>query len=216
MMLDEARERDGEGANVFAYTSAISACGKAGQWEKAVSLLDVSRAAETGERWGVCAHVMNGHRVEGPWSLWPEHGHDVIIWARWRLFWTRQIDVGLAFPLPRQTAMRPVKNMSRCVAVQDVLASASPKPQSRDNGKRILAEWCTRSVREPCDHFFVRERTPSNSDVLKGCACAVSLRFLLRCRFISFVASVRTICFSPAYLLQTSKTLIVAALYPSS
>lgn len=42
MMLDEARERDGGGgANVFAYTAAISACGKAGQWEKAISLLDV-------------------------------------------------------------------------------------------------------------------------------------------------------------------------------
>ena len=50
MMLDEAREQDGERSNVFAYTSAISACGKAGQWEKAVSLLDVSTAAGTEER----------------------------------------------------------------------------------------------------------------------------------------------------------------------
>lgn len=30
------------GAKSFAYSAAISACGKAGQWEKAVSLLDVS------------------------------------------------------------------------------------------------------------------------------------------------------------------------------
>lgn len=51
-MLDEAREQKGQGANVFAYTSAISACGKAGQWEKAVSLLDVSIAAQTGGRRG--------------------------------------------------------------------------------------------------------------------------------------------------------------------
>lgn len=50
-MLDEAREMGGDvdgggegkaGANVFAFTSAISACGKSGHWEKAVSLLDVS------------------------------------------------------------------------------------------------------------------------------------------------------------------------------
>lgn len=52
MMLDEAREQDGEGANVFAYTSAISACGKKGHWEKAVSLLDVSRAARDGGEGG--------------------------------------------------------------------------------------------------------------------------------------------------------------------
>lgn len=50
-MLEEAREERLEGtdanakarakANVFAYTAAISACGKAGHWEEAVSLLDV-------------------------------------------------------------------------------------------------------------------------------------------------------------------------------
>lgn len=52
-MLEEAREERTEGANananakatakanVFAYTAAISACGKAGHWEEAVSLLDV-------------------------------------------------------------------------------------------------------------------------------------------------------------------------------
>lgn len=53
MMLDEAREQDGDGANVFAYTSAISACGKKGHWEKAVSLLDVSKSGKRqGKRWG--------------------------------------------------------------------------------------------------------------------------------------------------------------------
>ena len=51
MVLDEARAggvEDGgtSKANVFAYTAAISACGKAGQWEKAVSLLDVRKREE--------------------------------------------------------------------------------------------------------------------------------------------------------------------------
>ena len=51
MVLDEARAGGVEDAgtskaNVFAYTAAISACGKAGQWEKAVSLLDVRKREE--------------------------------------------------------------------------------------------------------------------------------------------------------------------------
>ncbi|CBJ48529.1 conserved unknown protein [Ectocarpus siliculosus] len=55
MMLDDAREEEdgGDGgnegggmktkgkANVFAYTAAVSACGKAGRWEEAVGLLDI-------------------------------------------------------------------------------------------------------------------------------------------------------------------------------
>lgn len=57
-MLEEAREERAEGAdaaatatagaraNVFAYTAAISACGKAGRWEEAVSLLDVRDTAK--------------------------------------------------------------------------------------------------------------------------------------------------------------------------
>ncbi|CAM9221077.1 unnamed protein product [Ectocarpus fasciculatus] len=59
MMLDDAREEDeaekggnargGGGvktkgkANVFSYTAAVSACGKAGRWEEAVGLLDLMR-----------------------------------------------------------------------------------------------------------------------------------------------------------------------------
>lgn len=52
MMLDDAREEEDGGdegggvktkgkANVFCYTAAVSACGKAGRWEEAVGLLDV-------------------------------------------------------------------------------------------------------------------------------------------------------------------------------
>lgn len=35
-------ERQGVGAKIFTYSAAISACGKAGQWEKAIRLLEVS------------------------------------------------------------------------------------------------------------------------------------------------------------------------------
>lgn len=39
---DEHNPDNDRKASVFAYTSAISACGKAGQWEKAISLFNVS------------------------------------------------------------------------------------------------------------------------------------------------------------------------------
>lgn len=57
MVLDEAREGEGT-ANVFAYTAAISACGKSGQWEKAVSLLEVREEIVLREGIIDCVHAL--------------------------------------------------------------------------------------------------------------------------------------------------------------